>query len=57
MLPGLAVAGAGHYRVRVHHREPGWAAWTPQHVLVQVYPGRGAQVVDLKRTTRRAGGR
>nr|SBO94743.1 hypothetical protein BN4615_P4259 [Nonomuraea gerenzanensis] len=56
-LPNLAVAGAGHYRVRVHYREPGRDAWTPQHLLVQVYPGRGDQVVDLKRTTRRAGGR
>lgn len=55
-LPNLAVAGKGHYRVRVHYREPDWEAWTPQHVLVMVYPGRGDQVVDLERATRPAGG-
>ncbi|MFB4264152.1 hypothetical protein [Nonomuraea sp. GTA35] len=56
-LPNLAVTGKGHYRVRVHYREPGWETWTPQHLLVMVYPGRGDEVVDLKRTKRPAGGR
>ncbi|MBB6552726.1 hypothetical protein [Nonomuraea rubra] len=56
-LPNLAVAGRGHYRVRVHYREPDWEAWTPQHLLVMVYPGRGDEVIDLKRTRRPAGGR
>ncbi|MGW0196744.1 hypothetical protein, partial [Nonomuraea sp. NPDC003201] len=42
-LPNLAVAGKGHYRVRVHYREPG----TFQHLLIMVYPGRGDQVTVL----------
>ncbi|MFD0661954.1 hypothetical protein [Thermocatellispora tengchongensis] len=48
-LPNLAVAGKGHYRVRVHYREPDWDAFTPQHLLIMIYPGRGDQVIDLKR--------
>ncbi|GAT68921.1 hypothetical protein PS9374_04586 [Planomonospora sphaerica] len=48
-LPNLAIAGKGHYRVRVHYRAPEGDAFTPQHLLVMVYPGRGDQVIDLKR--------
>ncbi|MET8141929.1 hypothetical protein ABZU32_16605 [Sphaerisporangium sp. NPDC005288] len=44
-LPNLAFRGKGHYRVRVHYREPDWEAWTPQHILVMVYPAGGDQVV------------
>ncbi|MFG1704339.1 hypothetical protein ACFLIM_14200 [Nonomuraea sp. M3C6] len=47
-LPNLAFRGKGHYRVRVHYREPDWEAFTPQHLLVMVYPGGGDQVIDLK---------
>ncbi|MFB4293364.1 hypothetical protein ACBI99_37395 [Nonomuraea sp. ATR24] len=47
-LPNLAVRGAGRYRVRVHYREPDWEAWTPQHVLVMVYPGRSERVIDYR---------
>ncbi|MFF4624020.1 hypothetical protein [Nonomuraea jabiensis] len=43
-LPNLAVAGKGHYRVRVHYRDAG----TLQHLLIMVYPGRGDQVAVLK---------
>lgn len=48
-LPNLALQGKGHYRIRVHYREPDWEAWTPQHLLVQVFPGRGAPVVEHRR--------
>ncbi len=48
-LPNLAFRGKGHYRIRVHYREPDWEAWTPQHILVMVFPGRGDQVVEHRR--------
>ncbi|MFD0661305.1 hypothetical protein [Thermocatellispora tengchongensis] len=50
-LPNLAIVGKGHYRVRVHYREPDWEADTPQHLLVMIYPGRGDRVIDLKKSS------
>jgi hypothetical protein len=47
-LPNLAFRGKGHYRVRVHYREPDWEAWTPQHLLIMVYPGKGDRVVQYR---------
>ncbi len=48
-LPNLAFRGKGHYRVRVHYRLPDSKGWTPQHLLVMVYPGKGDQVVEHRR--------
>ncbi|MGW7477604.1 hypothetical protein ACWGH8_03370 [Nonomuraea muscovyensis] len=45
-LPNLAFRGKGHYRVRVHYREPDYDAWTPQHLLIMIFPGRGEKVVE-----------
>ncbi|MFI7033993.1 hypothetical protein ACIBK1_35220 [Microbispora rosea] len=45
-VPNLAFRGKGHYRIRVHYRSPGWKAWTPQHLLVMVYPGTGRPVAE-----------
>ena len=48
-LPNLAFRGKGHYRVRVHYRKPEWEAFTPQHILMMVYPGRSDRVVEYRR--------
>ncbi|MEV6862785.1 hypothetical protein AB0M44_17520 [Streptosporangium subroseum] len=48
-LPNLAFHGKGHYRVRVHYREPEWEEFTPQHILIMVYPGRSDRVVEYRR--------
>ncbi|MEV4297039.1 hypothetical protein [Microbispora rosea] len=45
-MPNLAFRGKGHYRIRVHYRSPDWEAWTPQHLLVMVYPGTGKPVAE-----------
>ncbi|GIH68658.1 MFS transporter [Sphaerimonospora thailandensis] len=45
-LPNLAFRGKGHYRIRVHYRKPDWEAWTPQHLLIVVFPAKGDQVVE-----------
>ncbi|MCK2215426.1 hypothetical protein MF672_016750 [Actinomadura sp. ATCC 31491] len=46
-LPNLAVAGPGHYRLRVHARTRPWDADDPdaplEEHLVVVYPGRSAK--------------
>lgn len=51
-LPNLAFLGKGHYRVRVHYREPDWDSGTPQHILVMVYPGRSDKVIVHRRSSR-----
>ncbi|MFG3436130.1 hypothetical protein ACGF0J_02695 [Nonomuraea sp. NPDC047897] len=51
-LAGLAFRGKGHYRVRVHYREPDYDAWTPQHLLIMIFPGRGEDVVEFRRPRR-----
>ncbi|MEV0234613.1 hypothetical protein [Nonomuraea sp. NPDC050786] len=47
-LPNLAYSGKGHYRVRVHYREPVWAADLPQHILVMVFPGDSRRTIAHK---------
>ncbi|XVQ82145.1 hypothetical protein ACQP2K_25145 [Microbispora siamensis] len=51
-LPNLAFRGKGHYRIRVHYREPDWEAGTPQHLLIMVFPGEGDRVVESRRPRR-----
>ncbi|MFC4119050.1 hypothetical protein [Nonomuraea zeae] len=53
-LPDLAVRGAGHYRIRVHHA---WLPWKDeqragQRLLIMAYPGRGDQVTVHRARTR-----
>ncbi|MEU6781367.1 hypothetical protein ABZ912_19365 [Nonomuraea angiospora] len=38
-MPNMAFAGKGNYRIRVHYREPAWEEFTPQHLLIQIFPG------------------
>ncbi|MEV7804227.1 hypothetical protein AB0O28_14900 [Microbispora sp. NPDC088329] len=47
-LPNLAFRGKGRYRIRVHYRGPDYEAWTPQHILVMVYPGRARPPVEYR---------
>ncbi len=49
-LPNLAFRGKGHYRIRVHYRQPDWEAGTPQHLLIMVFPGEGDRVVEHHRS-------
>ncbi|MDX3111079.1 hypothetical protein [Nonomuraea angiospora] len=42
-MPNMAFAGKGTYRIRVHYREPAWEEFTPQHLLIQIFPGRRGQ--------------
>ncbi|MBE3014718.1 hypothetical protein IL992_36910 [Microbispora sp. NEAU-D428] len=51
-LPNLAFRGKGHYRIRVHYRQPDWEARTPQHLLIMVFPGEGDRVVEHRRPRR-----
>lgn len=48
-VPNLAFLGKGHYRVRVHYREPLWERDLPQHILVMVFPGASERVITHKR--------
>ncbi|GAA0825616.1 hypothetical protein GCM10009525_18900 [Streptosporangium amethystogenes subsp. fukuiense] len=48
-VSNLAFLGKGHYRVRVHYREPVWAQDLPQHILVMVFPGASERVIAHKR--------
>ncbi|WP_214105444.1 hypothetical protein [Acrocarpospora catenulata] len=50
-LPNLAFRGKGHYRIRVHYREPDWEAFTPQHILIMIYPGSGQKTVVHRPTS------
>ncbi|GIH65032.1 hypothetical protein [Microbispora siamensis] len=54
-LPNLAFRGKGHYRIRVHYRQPDWEAMTPQHLLIMVFPGEGDRVVEHRRPRRTTG--
>ncbi|MFE3448665.1 hypothetical protein ACFXJ8_06970 [Nonomuraea sp. NPDC059194] len=47
-LTNLAFLGEGHYRVRVHYREPVWDQDLPQHILVMVFPGSSDRVIAHK---------
>ncbi|MEO3814939.1 hypothetical protein ABGB17_38585 [Sphaerisporangium sp. B11E5] len=47
-VPDLAFLGKGHYRVRVHYREPVWDQDLPQHILVMVFPGASKRVIVHK---------
>lgn len=51
-LPNLAFRGKGRYRIRVHYRRPDYDAWTPQHILLMVYPGRARPPVEYRRSPR-----
>lgn len=44
LLPNLAFLGKGHYRVRVHYREPEGED-DPQDFLIMVYPGKSDKVL------------
>ncbi len=55
-VPNLAFRGKGHYRIRVHYRSPDWKAWTPQHLLVMVYPGEGRPVAEYRVPHRQVSG-
>ncbi|MEU4836024.1 hypothetical protein [Streptosporangium sp. NPDC023615] len=45
----LAFLGRGHYRLRVHYREPVWDRDLPQHILVMAFPGKSERVVAHRR--------
>ncbi|MCT9932146.1 hypothetical protein N5079_18245 [Planotetraspora sp. A-T 1434] len=51
-LPNLAFRGKGRYRIRVHYRGPDSVAWTPQHILVMVYPGKGRPMIEYRKRSR-----